>query len=258
MPFFDSEHGPVYYRHWAAEQPRAAVIFLHGFGEHSGLYHRLGFTLNAAGIDLWAVDQLGHGQTPGARGDFGSTEVSSQLAESLTEIAEREQPGLPLVAVGHSFGAAATAWRLLDQPDRYRAAVISAAPLSPNPALGDGSLELTPESLSADPFYLDAIINDPLAFTDAEEGWARLVEEVGKATDRFARELPGLTTPTLAVHGTEDPVIPIDGVRDWVPRVDNLELAEFPGARHDLLNETIHQQVAAAIIDFITPHIASK
>ncbi|MET0703977.1 MAG: alpha/beta fold hydrolase, partial [Mycobacterium sp.] len=125
MPFFDSEHGPVYYRHWAAEQPRAAVIFLHGFGEHSGLYHRLGFTLNAAGIDLWAVDQLGHGQTPGARGDFGSTEISSQLAEELTRIAEREHPGLPLVAAGHSFGAAATAWRLLDQQDRYRAAIIS-------------------------------------------------------------------------------------------------------------------------------------
>ena len=40
-----------------AAEPRAAVIFLHGFGEHTGLYHRYGFALNAAGIDLWAVDQ---------------------------------------------------------------------------------------------------------------------------------------------------------------------------------------------------------
>jgi alpha-beta hydrolase superfamily lysophospholipase len=79
MPFFDTEHGSVYYRHWAAAEPRAAVIFLHGFGEHSGLYHRLGFTLNAAGIDLWGPDQLGHGQTPGPRGDFGSTEIRWSL-----------------------------------------------------------------------------------------------------------------------------------------------------------------------------------
>jgi alpha-beta hydrolase superfamily lysophospholipase len=256
MPFFDSEHGPVYYRHWAATEPRAAIIFLHGFGEHSGLYHRLGFTLNAAGIDLWAVDQLGHGQTPGARGDFGSTEVSSQLAEQLTAIAEREHPGLPLVLLGHSFGAAATAWRLLDQAGRYRAAVISAAPLSPNPALSDGSLELTPESLSADPFYLDAIINDPLAFTDAESGWLRLVEELDKAFARFATDLPGLNTPTLAIHGADDPVIPIQGVRDWTQRVDSLTLIEFDGARHDLLNETVHQQVAATIVDFIDQHIS--
>jgi alpha-beta hydrolase superfamily lysophospholipase len=258
MPFFDTEHGSVYYRHWAAPEPRAAVIFLHGFGEHSGLYHRLGFTLNAAGIDLWAPDQLGHGQTPGPRGDFGSTEISSQIAEEITQIAEREHPGLPLVLAGHSFGAAATAWRLLDQPGRYRAGVISAAPLSPNPALADDSLELTPESLSADPFYLDAIVNDPLAFTDAEAGWARLVEELDKAFARFAVDLPGLGTPTLAVHGTDDPVIPIDGVRAWAQRLDNLQLTEFAGARHDLLNETVHQQVAATIIDFVSANTASE
>ena len=59
------ERGRAYYRHWAAATPRAGVIFLHGFGEHTGLYHRYGFTLNAAGIDLWAVDQFGHGLSPG-------------------------------------------------------------------------------------------------------------------------------------------------------------------------------------------------
>jgi alpha-beta hydrolase superfamily lysophospholipase len=254
MPYFDTEHGPVYYRHWAAEQPRAAVIFLHGFGEHTGLYHRLGFTLNQANIDLWAVDQLGHGQSPGPRGDFGSPATSSQLAEQLTQIAEQERPGLPLVALGHSFGAAATAWRILAHPDRYRAAVISAAPLSPNPGMSDGTLELTPESLSADPFYLDAIINDPLAFTDADSGWTRLVEELTTAWDRFSDDLPGLTTPTLAIHGTDDVVVPIDGVRDWAQRLDQLQLTEFDGARHDLLNEAIHRDVAATIIAFVEKH----
>ena len=70
--------GRAYYRHWAAAEPRAVVIFLHGFGEHTGLYHRYGFALNAAGIDLWAVDQFGHGLSPGERGDFGSIEDSSR------------------------------------------------------------------------------------------------------------------------------------------------------------------------------------
>ena len=122
--------------------------------------------------------------------------------------------------------------------------------------MSDGSLELTPESLSADPFYLDAIINDPLAFTDAETGWARLIEELDKAFARFATDLPALSTPTLAIHGTEDPVIPIAGVRDWAQRIDNLTLIEFPGARHDLLNETVHQQVAATITDFVDQHVS--
>ena len=100
MPFIEHPNGRAYYRHWAAAEPRAAVIFLHGFGEHTGVYHRYGFALNAAGIDLWAVDQFGHGLSPGPRGDFGSIEDSSELADTLTELAESEPGGLPLSRKG--------------------------------------------------------------------------------------------------------------------------------------------------------------
>jgi len=31
------------------------VVFLHGFGDHSGLYRRFGNALNGAGIELWAL-----------------------------------------------------------------------------------------------------------------------------------------------------------------------------------------------------------
>src|SRR5882757_2342095 len=105
MPFIEHPRGRAYYRHWAAAEPHAAVIFLHGFGEHTGLYHRYGFALNAAGIDLWAADQFGHGLTPGDRGDFRSLEASSALADNLSELALAEHPDIPLVAQGHSFGA---------------------------------------------------------------------------------------------------------------------------------------------------------
>ncbi len=167
MPFLQTDPGRAYYRHWAAPDPRAAVVFLHGFGEHTGLYHRYGFALNAAGIDLWAVDQLGHGLTPGTRGDFGTLADSSALAEALTVTVERERPGLPLIAAGHSFGSVVTLLRLVEQPKRYRAGVISEAPLAPIADLldADTSLDLDPSWLSTDPFYLDALENDPLGFT---------------------------------------------------------------------------------------------
>src|SRR5689334_17043289 len=166
MPFIDHPKGRAYYRHWAAAEPRAAVVFLHGFGEHTGVYHRYGFALNAAGIDLWAVDQLGHGLSPGTRGDFGSIEDSAALGDMLTELAEQHHRGLPLIAQGHSFGAVVTLFRLLDQPDRYQAGVISGAPLIPIPEMldTDSAFDLDPSWLSADPFYLDSLANDPLAF----------------------------------------------------------------------------------------------
>lgn len=251
MPFIDHSKGRAYYRHWASAEPRAAVIFLHGFGEHTGVYHRYGFALNAAGIDLWAIDQFGHGLSPGARGQFGSIEDSSDLAEALTALAEAATPGLPLIAQGHSFGSVVTLFRLLDRPDRYSAGVISGAPLVPIPAMldSDTSLDLDLGWLSDDPFYLDQLQNDPLAFVDADG--AALTRELDRAWDRFGAVLPKLEVPTLAVHGSNDPIAQIGAVRAYAEQIDALHLAEFAGARHDILNETVHREVAAAIVDFV-------
>jgi len=251
MPFIDAEPGRAYYRHWAAPDPRAAVIFLHGFGEHTGLYHRYGFALNAAGIDLWVVDLIGHGLSPGERGDFGSIEDSSALAESLTALAEQERPGIPLIAQGHSFGSVVTLFRLLEQPQRYRAGVISGAPMVPIAALldTDSSFDLDPSWLSSDPFYVDSLENDPLAFVDADG--VPLARELDRAWDRFGAELPKLTVPTLAVHGEDDPIADVGAVRAYAEQIEPLQLREFAGAHHDILNESVHAEVAAAIVDFI-------
>jgi alpha-beta hydrolase superfamily lysophospholipase len=255
MPFLETDEGRAYYRHWASPEPHAAVIFLHGFGEHTGLYHRYGFALNAAGIDLWAVDQFGHGLTPGDRGDFRSLEASIALGDRLAEIAQAETSDLPLVAQGHSFGAVATLWKLLDDAARYRAAVVSGAPLVPVAGLvdADSTFEIAPSQLSADPFYLDAMENDPLAFVDADGG--PLARELDRGWDTFGATLPTLAVPTLAVHGSNDPIAPVGALRAYAEQIEALSLIEITGGGHDILNDVTHQRVAADIVDFIGLHI---
>jgi alpha-beta hydrolase superfamily lysophospholipase len=46
----------------------------------------------------------------------------------------------------------------------------------------------------------------------------------------------------------------VDAVRAYAEQIDALQLKEFPGAHHDILNETVHSEVAAAIIDFVEKH----
>ena len=60
-----------------------------------------------------------------------------------------------------------------------------------------------------------------------------------------------MTLPVLFVHGSEDPVVPAAHAREWSARLKRGRLAEFPGARHDILNETVHRDVAAAITGFV-------
>ena len=84
----------------------------------------------------------------------------------------------------------------------------------------DSSFDLDPHWLSNDPFYLDSLENDPLAFVDADG--APLARELDTAWDRFGRDLPELTVPTLAVHGVADPIAPVGAVHAYAEQIEPL------------------------------------
>ena len=120
MPTFGGVTGRVYYKAWHLPAPgAAAVVFQHGFGEHSGLYHRLGNALNNAGIEFWALDEIGHGLTEGERAVIRSIDDLVQNGRRLTALAEAVQPGLPVWLAGHSLGSVAAAVAAAREPRRY-------------------------------------------------------------------------------------------------------------------------------------------
>jgi alpha-beta hydrolase superfamily lysophospholipase len=257
MPLFDGAAGRVYYKAWRVPGQRtAAVVFLHGFGEHSGLYHRLGNTLNASGIELWALDEIGHGLTEGERAVIASIDDLVENGRRLTALAEAAQPGAPVWLAGHSLGSAAAAVSAARDPGRYAGLILSGAALSPLDwvlALAqdeNAEISLDPADLSSDPFYLDELTYDPLAFTSAA-GARSLAAVLPPAWAEAAAGLPQVDLPVLLVHGADDPVVPVGQARDWAGRLKRARLAEFPGARHDVLNETVHREVAAAVTEFI-------
>ena len=253
MPFFDGVLGPVYYRHWDAASPTAAVVFLHGFGEHTGVYHRFGAALNQADIDLWALDEIGHGLTGGRRGEIESIDALVSNGQRLTDLAA--QSGLPLVIAGHSLGAVAAMITTLRHPGRYRAAVLSGATLTrPQWFVGlesaHDAFALDLDDLSGDPFYRDSLENDPLAFTEAD-----IVGVLRRALPPAWAEINGaigdLRIPVLALNGSEDAVAPVADVAAVAARSAQIRTLVFEGRRHDILNETVHREVAAAITAFV-------
>lgn len=258
MPFLDGAAGRVYYRHWTTENARATVVFLHGFGEHSGLYHRYAAELGQHGIEVWALDEVGHGLTEGERGRFESFDHLVTNARRLTALARAEADGRPIVVAGHSLGSLVALSAALDEPLAYDGVVVSGAPLSPLPWLleadgEEGELDLDPATLSSDPFYLDALENDTLAFTSADVV-SVLAEAFPPVWRRLESELPGLDLPLLAVHGGDDQVAPLDGVTAWSSRLPGLEVHVVEDAGHDVLNEVQHGEVADRVAEFVLAH----
>ncbi len=120
----------VAYRWTGTRPPKAIVQIAHGMGEHAARYRRLAEALTVARYAVYANDHRGHGKTAGSadhHGDLGAggwTGLVNDLGE-LSAIARRENPGIPLVIVGHSMGSFALQGYLLDHSAELDGAVLS-------------------------------------------------------------------------------------------------------------------------------------
>ena len=205
MPFFAGATGQIHYRRWPLDgqaRPRAGLVFLHGMGQHTGHYHRFAAGLAAHDIELWGIDQAGHGLSEGTPGAPGALTDLADDAARLAAIAGDDRPGLPLVLMGHSLGAAVSVTLLRRGLAPFHAAVLCGTPKS-----------VVQHAETAD-------------FAD-----------------------PGF--PVLAIHGVDDRLAPIDGVRTWTSGLAGVTLREYPDVGHDLLHEKTHRTVTNDVAEFV-------
>ena len=94
------------FRHYAATGPstgRAAIVVHGSSGSSGGPIHALSAALAAHGVETWAADIRGHGES-GTRGDIGYV---GQLEDDLTDfvaLIRKTTPTAPLTLIGHSAG----------------------------------------------------------------------------------------------------------------------------------------------------------
>lgn len=96
-----------------------------------------------------------------------------------------------------------------------------------------------------DDAILAARIRADLDRQNHPQGFARQMAAIWADGDRRAR-LKAITAPTLVVHGTDDPLVPVEGGRDTAASIPGAKLVEIPGMGHDL-----PQPLIARLVDLI-------
>ena len=94
----------------APEQPKAAVVFVHGMAEHKERYYPFMSYLSQQGFACVIYDQRGHGataQSPEDLGYFGKKGVNLLVEDTRNVIrwTRQQYAGLKLVLFGHSMGS---------------------------------------------------------------------------------------------------------------------------------------------------------
>ena len=106
---------------------------MHGLAEHAGRYEALAARLNAAGIDVVAIDLRCHGRSPGKRAWVERFDDYLTDADALVSAAERDDA--PLFLMGPCMGGTIAALYAIERaPAHVRtlaALVLSSPALAP-------------------------------------------------------------------------------------------------------------------------------
>lgn len=210
------------------------------------------------GAVVYAVDHIGHGRSDGERAvitDFGH---AVEDLHTLTGIARRDHPDLPLVLVGHSMGGLLSGRYAQRWPDEVAGVAFCGAVIGDwqwaRDVLAEPELPLVrfdPDAISRDPEAGASYAADPLVY-HGQYKRPLLVAEVA-ALDAFAENLDRLTMPVLLLHGTADPFVPYErsvrAVRDMP--TEDVTVHLYEEGRHEVLNEINRKEVIGDLAAWI-------
>ena len=265
-------------------EPGGVVQISHGLAEHAGRYDRLATALNRAGYLVYAHDHRGHGATGvtadslGSFGDAGWDGLVADVAAVGRSVAELH-PGLPVFLVAHSMGSFAAQQVIVEQSDQWAGVVLSGTTAldlmlqAMSAGGGEASGDLSAfnagfeprtgfEWLSRDEAEVDAYVADPWCGFEAAPD---VMPQMFGAAERLASNavLAGIRSdlPILLVSGDADPLagggalIETVGKRYLEAGLQDVTVRLFPGARHEIFNETNRDEITTVVIDWLDEHL---
>lgn len=253
--------------HLPAGAPHAAIMVLHGLGEHAGRYHSFAETFLSEGIAVLAYDHRGHGDAPGRKGAGPWPAMVADVTRAV-QIAKGVVPGVPLFLFGHSLGGLLAICHLQGTGGDALSGVIAQSPafaparppgwvergllgvLRPLLASVSVSNRVDRTGLAQDSAVAEAYGADPLVHDRITIGLALEVLTAGEAAQHAG--LPG-TAPLLLVHGEADRLTSFPA-SDAFAKATGCEFHAIPGGYHELHNDTGRGPLLHAYARWILKH----
>ena len=210
------------------------LLFVHGFGEHSGRYEKTARWFAHRGREVYAYDHAGHGLSSGKR---GHVDRFDDLLDDLEFVLGRIELACPRrrpIVIGHSMGGLVVT-ALACERERVLGLLVTSGPalvlgedisrgrmraarwlrrILPRFALRAG---LDVEALSKDPAVIRSYQEDPLVHGQMSASLAAGMLERIELTSRSTHRV---RVPMLLLHGADDSLCPVEGSRKILSRFE--------------------------------------
>jgi alpha-beta hydrolase superfamily lysophospholipase len=269
----------VIFYEWPVADPKSVVQIVHGLGEHARRYDQMAAVLNRAGFSVYADDHRGHGKTGlgqierkqikklGNLGQGGMDATFKQVLE-FSKLIKSENPGKPLVLLGHSWGSFIAQKVINKSSDLYDAVVLSGSALTMPGYLATGDFNKVwkklpgstgYEWLSRDVEIQKKFVADPLTFLAAAMrvfGVANSLKLFGTPSKKVRSDLP-----ILVQVGEADPIggeysnkALVEAYRKKAG-IRDIKLFVYHDARHEIYNELNKYDIIQDLIKWINIRI---
>ena len=257
---------------WPVDNAKAAVVIVHGLGEHCGRYGALVSALNNAGYSAASLDLPGHGKSAGARGHIDDFVDFHAPILALSLDLRRQHPAKPLYILGHSMGGLIVTHMMLDHEQLFDGIVLSGALIRSvqQPPIWQitltgliakvaprlGLLRIEIDGLCRDSDVVEAYLQDPLVSRDKLT--ANFISEMFNAMEETVSNASTITKPILMMHGGADRMTDPSGsqlIFDSVISPDKT-LKIYPGLYHEIFNEPEAPQVFGDVIEWLDKRVA--
>jgi alpha-beta hydrolase superfamily lysophospholipase len=276
--FVDAEGVTIHYYTWKAAKPKAVLQLTHGLGDHALRYEQVAQDLVAAGYTVYADDHRGHGATGLAQnggdasklGPLGNGGLRATIAgvQQFSQLIKAENPGLPLVLLGHSWGSLMVQKIVNTHAADYDAVVLTGTAYRTLTDMNGGALNKRHahlgttgnEWLSRDPAVAQQFQDDPHTFYAAAMkifGIADSLRLLGRPGKNLGKDVPLLimigSEDTL---GGEKSIAKLAAAYVRRSKLSDVEAVVYPEARHEIFNETNRDEVIADLVAWLDARVA--
>ena len=258
-------------QYFKANLARAAVILVHGMGEHSGRYVEFVIPkLLENNISVITYDQFGHGKTEGKKGHNPGFDIVLNAVTQIVGKAKSVFGEIPFFLYGHSMGGNVVINYILRKKHNFKGAIATSPLLRlafkpPSWKLTAGKFmqkiapsitlpsELDPNAISRIPEEVEKYKNDPLVHDKISPNYSLVFFDSGEWAIQNASQLK---TPMLVLHGTEDQLTDHKASEEFTSCSNNMAKLElFEGGYHELHNDVEKEKFMNIIINWILENI---